>query len=92
MSNSARAVRIRVRFGSLLQRQTNFRNTEMEVPPDLEAALARIFKTYGILWGKDLEECTGIFINRIPAIRFIREDMKLASGDTISFIPLVGGG
>jgi len=69
----------------------NVRNAEIEVPPDLEAALTRIFEAYGILWGKDLEERMGIFINKIPAPRFIRENRKLASGDTISFIPLVGG-
>ncbi len=70
----------------------NVRNAEIDVPPDLEAALARIFETYGILWGKDLEERMGICISRIPAPRFIRDNRKPASGDTISFIPLVGGG
>jgi molybdopterin converting factor small subunit len=92
VSNSSRTIRIRIRFGSLLQRHTSVRNAEIEVPPDLDAALARIFEAYGIPWEKDLEECTGVFINRIPAPRFIRENRKLASGDTISFIPLVGGG
>jgi molybdopterin converting factor small subunit len=84
--------RIKIRFGSLLQRHTAVRDAELEVPPDLDAALLQICEAYGIPWKGELEEVTAVFVNRIPAQRFRQEERKLASGDTVSFIPLMGGG
>ena len=85
-------IRIKIRFGSLMQRHTGMGNAELEVPQDLEAALAWILRAYAIPWENDLAECHGVFINRIPLQRFSRENRTLKAGDTISFIPLVGGG
>ena len=70
-------IRVKVRFASLLQRHTGVLDVEMVVPPDPKDAL---------------EKNTGVFINRIPAARFIRKNGMLSEGDTISFIPMVGGG
>jgi molybdopterin converting factor small subunit len=83
---------VKVRFASLLQRHTGVLDVEMVVPPDPEDALARIIESYGLPWEDTLKKSTGVFINRIPASRFIRENRMLSEGDTISFIPMVGGG
>ena len=85
-------IRVKVRFASLLQRHTGVLDVEMVVPPDPKDALARIIESYGLPWEDSLEKNTGVFINRIPAARFIRENGMLSEGDTISFIPMVGGG
>jgi molybdopterin converting factor small subunit len=85
-------IRVRVRFASLLQRHTGILNAEIEVSRDPGRALAHIIGFYGIPWEDDLKNTTGVFINRIPASRFIREERELSEGDSISFIPMVGGG
>lgn len=88
----ARSIRVKVRFASLLQRYTGALKVEMQVPQEPEKALARITESYGLPWEGTLEKTTGVFINRIPASRFIREKKLLSEGDTISFIPMAGGG
>ena len=86
------SIRVKVRFASLLQRYTSVLNVELEVPQDPEKALARIVESSGLPWKDTLEKTTGVFINRIPASRFIRQKRLLSEGDTISFIPMAGGG
>jgi molybdopterin converting factor small subunit len=88
----AHLIRVKIRFASLLQRHTGVLNVEMQVPREPEAALTRIIEAYGLPWEGKLEKTTGVFINRIPASRFIREKRLLSEGDAISFIPMAGGG
>jgi molybdopterin converting factor small subunit len=88
----AHLIRVKIRFASLLQRHTGVLSVEIEVPQEPEKALARIVEAYGLPWEGKLEKTTGVFINRIPASRFIREKRLLSEGDAISFIPMAGGG
>lgn len=64
----------------------------MDLPPDAARAADFIVKEFEIPWEENLERFVRIFVNRELLQDFVQAGKQLAEGDTISFIPMSGGG
>lgn len=91
---TAEAVRVTVRFITIMQRYSGEgrREVEMEVPPDPDQAVTLIIERFQIPWRDNLEKQARIFIEGLTFGAFLESGLRLKSGDTIAFIPLSGGG
>jgi|GEM_PF-777149 len=83
---------VTVRFITIMQRYSERREVQMDVPSDPCQALALIIEQFRIPWRNKLEKSTRIFINRQFYEKFIANRQKLKAGDIIAFIPMSGGG
>lgn len=81
-----------MRFITLMQRYSGQRNMDLDLPLDPQAAIDTVIARFQIPWKDNLEKSARIFINREFAHTFIDSGKKLQDGDTISFIPISGGG
>lgn len=86
-------VKITIRFINIMQRHSGQgREVELEVPCDAEHAVEYILTKYQIPWKGNLEKFVRVFINRELLLVFKNSGKLLQEGDTISFIPMSGGG
>lgn len=93
MNNQTDCVSVTVRFISIMQKYSgNQREVEMELPADPAQAVHSIVNCFQIPWKGNLEKRTRIFINKVLYDAFVKSGIRLKTGDTISFIPISGGG
>lgn len=88
------AVRVTVRFITIMQRYSGEgkREVEMELPTRPDQAVALIVERFEIPWQDNLERQARIFIEGLSYDAFLASEERLKDGDTISFIPISGGG
>ena len=75
-----------------MQRYSGQREVRMELPADPRKAVECIIDEFQIPWSGELEKSTRIFINKREFNDFLSSGQILKSDDTISFIPISGGG
>jgi molybdopterin converting factor small subunit len=86
-------VPIRVKFISIMQRHSGQgREVEMDLPLDAARAADLIVKEFQIPWEGNLEKFVRVFVNRQLLQDFVQAGKLLEEGDSISFIPMSGGG
>lgn len=85
--------RIRVKFVSIMQRHSGQgREVVMDLPLDAARAADLIVREFQIPWEGNLERFVRVFVNRELLKDFVQAGKQLEEGDTISFIPMSGGG
>lgn len=83
---------IKVRFITIMQRYSGQKEIKMQLPADPLQAVKGIIEKFQIPWSGELEKSTRIFINKQEFDDFLRSNKLLKEEDTISFIPISGGG
>lgn len=87
------AVQVKVCFITIMQKYSGReREVEMDLSPEPEQAIDLIIQRFQIPWTDYLEKFTRIFINKELSQVFIESGKHLKDGDTITFIPICGGG
>ena len=87
-------VQVTVRFITIMQRYSGEgkRELEMELPARPDLAVDLIIEQFQIPWQDNLERQARIFIEGLSYDAFLASEKYLKDGDTISFIPISGGG
>jgi molybdopterin converting factor small subunit len=87
-------VQVTVRFITIMQRYSGEgnREVEMELPARPDRAVELIIERYQIPWKDNLERQARIFVEGLSYDAFLASEATLKDGDTISFIPISGGG
>jgi molybdopterin converting factor small subunit len=86
-------VKVKVCFITIMQKYSGReREVEMDLSPEPEQAIDLIIQRFHIPWTDHLEKFVRIFINRELSQAFIESGKHLKDGDTITFIPISGGG
>ena len=86
-------VQVKVCFITIMQKYSGReREVEMDLSPEPEQAVELIIERFHIPWTDHLEKFTRIFINQELSQAFIESGKHLKDGDTITFIPISGGG
>ncbi len=85
--------KIKVRFITIMQKYSGRkREVQMDLSPEPEQAIDLIMQRFHIPWTDHLEKFVRIFINKELSQAFIESGKHLKDGDTITFIPISGGG
>ncbi len=86
-------VQVKVCFITIMQKYSGReREVEMDLSPEPEQAIDFIMQRFHIPWTDHLEKFVRIFINKELSQAFIESGKHLKDGNTITFIPISGGG